>query len=474
MFCGHVENTTDRASPRNGASADAVQSRPYFGEMPRVSLHTLGCKLNFAETSTIARDFARRNYEVVAFGEPADVTVINTCTVTQQAEQKCRNVVRRAVKSSPDPLVIVTGCYAQLRPEEIARIDGVDLVVGNAEKPRLFEIAHGFVRSDSTQIEVSCIDETEDFGPAYSAHERTRAFLKVQDGCDYSCSFCTIPAARGSSRSATPDEVLRQAHEIAMLGYREVVLSGVNVGLYGRQQGGSLLDLLRRLDDADGIERFRISSIEPNLLTDEIIDFVADSDRFMPHFHVPLQSGDNGVLGVMRRRYRREVYAERVERILSRMPDACVGADVIVGSPSETDAAFDNTLSFIADMAIAYLHVFTYSERPGTAALDLTRRREHLAVPKQTRKKRSKELRLLSSRMRSAFHARFIGQTRPVLWEGAEHGGQMHGFTDNYVKVRAPHDETRVGLIENVDLLRADDDGVILTDDGLVLVEELI
>ncbi len=301
--------------------------------MPTVSFYTLGCKLNYAETTTISRDFQQRRFEVVPFGSPADVTVINTCTVTEEAERKCRQVIRRILRKKPDTFVAVTGCYAQLRPEQIAGIPGVDVVFGMQEKFHLFALVDAFVKQEKTQVSVSCIDEAEGYGAAYAASDRTRAFLKVQDGCDYTCSFCTIPLARGRSRSAPIPDIVRQAQEIAEAGFREIVLSGVNIGLFGQERGETFLGLLKRLERVEGIERYRISSIEPNLLTDAVIDFVAGSVRFMPHLHIPLQSGDDYVLGKMRRRYRRSLFADRVETACRAMPDACIGADVIVGAP---------------------------------------------------------------------------------------------------------------------------------------------
>lgn len=429
--------------------------------MARASFHTLGCKLNFSETATIAREFSARNFEIVPFGEPADVVVINTCTVTEKAEKKCRNAVRRGTRVGKRPFVVVTGCYAQLRPDEIAAIPGVDLVLGMREKFELFDLVESFAHRESTQVEVSCIDDALDFGPAYSASERTRAFLKVQDGCDYSCSFCTIPMARGRSRSAAPQDVVRQAREIAAGGFREIVLSGVNVGLYGLELGTDLLSLLRLLAEVEGIDRYRISSIEPNLLTDEIVRFVSESARFVPHFHIPLQSGSNQVLGEMRRRYRREVYARRVERILERMPDACIGADVIVGFPGESVDHFAETTAFLDALPLSYLHVFTYSERPGTVAAERTGDGTLDAVAAEERSRRNRTLRRLSSRKRRAFYHRFEGSRRPVLWETTQESGRLEGFTDNYVRVRGSAAGREVGDIEEVLLGALTSDGVL-------------
>ncbi len=434
--------------------------------MPRVSFYTLGCKLNFAETSTLERQFQERDFNIVAFGEPADVTVINTCTVTSEADRKCRNIIRRGLRANPDAFVVVTGCYAQLRPGEIADIDGVDVVLGTNEKFRLFQLVSEFTKRERTQVSVSCIDETTEFGAAYSANNRTRAFLKVQDGCDYGCSFCTIPLARGRSRSQPPEAAADQAREIAERGFKEIVLTGVNIGLYGEEHDSSLLELIRRLDRVDGIERYRISSIEPNLLTDDIIDFVAGSDRFQPHFHIPLQSGDDYVLGKMRRRYRRRVYADRVARIIDRMPDAGIGVDVIVGFPAEDEPHFENSYRFINDLPVSYLHVFTYSERPRTTAVDDPDRMGGERVPKPERSRRSKMLRILSRKKEEAFYRRHLGDRRRVLWEGSDRNGSMLGYTDNYVRVEAPFDADKEGVVEPVLLEALSGRGTVLAGDG--------
>ena len=434
--------------------------------MPRVSFYTLGCKLNYAETSTLQRDFEARRFETVSFGAAADVTVINTCTVTEEADRKCRQTVRRALRANPDAFVIVTGCYAQLQPDVLAAIEGVDAVLGASEKFRLFHLIDAFSKGEATQVAVSCIDEATAFGPAFSSGERTRAFLKVQDGCDYGCAFCTIPLARGRSRSQRVAETVRQARHLADQGYREIVLSGINIGLYGEDHGSSLLSLLQALDDVDGIDRYRISSIEPNLLTDDLIDFVAASRRFQPHFHLPLQSGDDYVLGKMRRRYRRSLYAERVAHIKRLMPHACVGADVIVGFPAEDETRFDTTYRFIQDLPLAYLHVFTYSERADTVAVDQPERTGGTSVPKAERSRRNRMLRILSEKKRHAFYQSHRSNVRPVLWEEAEHGGAMHGFTDNYIKVGRPYEAARVGQTEDVRLGALAEDGTVTAEDA--------
>jgi len=417
-----------------------------------VSFHTLGCKLNFAETGAISKQFQEHAYDVVPFGSPADVVVLNTCTVTEEADRKCRQAIRKSLRANSETFVIVTGCFAQLRPEQIAAIDGVDLVLGANEKFSVMNYIDALTKKEETQISVSCIDDVSVYGAAYSASERTRAFLKVQDGCDYICSFCTIPRARGKSRSDTIQNVIRQAKSIAEAGYREIVLSGVNIGLFGQERGESLLDLVKALDQISGIDRFRISSCEPNLLTDEIIDFVAGSRAFMPHFHLPLQSGDDEVLGKMRRRYRSDLYVNRVRRIKEVMPEAAIGVDVIVGFPTETDERFENTVSFLTDLPVSYLHVFTYSERPETTAVDQLDKMGGGVVPKQVRSTRNRRLKILSEKKRAAFYRAYLGSERPVLWEDVNRDGMMSGFTDNHVRVEAPYDADRVGQIDSVSL----------------------
>jgi threonylcarbamoyladenosine tRNA methylthiotransferase MtaB len=418
--------------------------------MSRVSFYTLGCKLNWAETSTLERQFHQRDFTTVPFEEPADVTVVNTCSVTREADRKCRNIIRRALRANPDAFVIVTGCYAQLRPDEIAAVDGVDVVLGADEKFRLFQLVEEFTKKQRTQIEVSCIDECTSFGPAFSATERTRAFLKVQDGCDYSCSFCTIPLARGRSRSHAPDDVVSEAHEIARRGFKEIVLTGVNIGLYGQDRESSLLDLIRRLDRVDGIRRYRISSIEPNLLTDAIIDFVGASNCFQPHFHIPLQSGDDYVLGKMRRRYRSRTYEERVARVIDCMPHAGIGADVIVGFPAEDDEHFENTYRFLNELPVTYLHVFSYSERPETAAVEHPDHMGGRRVIESERSRRSKVLRILSKKKEEEHYRRHLGGEREVLWEETPRDGSMLGYTDNYIRVEASFEAVRAGGVEPV------------------------
>jgi len=429
--------------------------------MNRVSLHTLGCKLNYAETSTIAREFISRDYKVVPFGNEADVTVINTCTVTEQANKKCRNAIRKAKKANPKSYVIVSGCYAQLEPEEIAEIEGVDAVLGNTEKFRIFDIIDDFEEQNQTQIHVSCIDDTEFYGPAFSSGDRTRVFLKVQDGCDYTCSFCTIPLARGRSRSLPLEQTLNHAREVARLGHKEVVLSGINLGLYGLDSGSNLLELLLRLDEIEEIERFRISSIEPNLLTEEIIQFVARSRAFMPHFHIPLQSGDDLVLGKMRRRYKTDLYRSRIDTIRELIPDAGIGVDVIVGFPAEGSEQFANTVSFIESIPVSYLHVFTYSERDNTSAVDQPEKMGGTFVDLNERHNRSRILRSLSHDIQTTFNQSFLGETRKVLWEKSRKEDFMLGFTDNYVKVKRRFDSSLAETIQMEKLDYLDEAGMV-------------
>jgi threonylcarbamoyladenosine tRNA methylthiotransferase MtaB len=413
----------------------------------RIAFHTLGCKLNFSETSTLARQFAEAGYSRVEMEDSPDVLVINTCSVTEQADKKCRNIVSRATRSNPNVFVAVVGCYAQLKPQEIAAIPGVDLVLGAGEKFNLVEHVQQKQYDDQPSIEVGEIKDVKDFIPSFSAGDRTRTFLKVQDGCNYFCAFCTIPLARGRSRSATLDQTLEQAKKAVAAGAREIVLTGVNIGDYGTQHGSSLLSLIEELDRLDGVERFRISSIEPNLLSNEIIDFVAASNKFMPHFHIPLQSGSDEILRAMRRRYRTDLYRERVERILSTMPNACIGVDVITGFPGESDERFEETRNFLLSLPVAYLHVFTYSERDNTTALRIAD-----VVPMEKRHRRTLELRMLSDKKKRAFYEPFAGSVHSILWEASEDEGLMHGFTENYLKVAQPWNTDAVNGITSVKL----------------------
>ena len=418
-------------------------------ETKTVAFHTLGCKLNFSETSTIARQFLDNGFEKRAISEPSDVYVINTCSVTEQANQKCRQIIRKAMKQNPDGYVIVVGCYAQLKPAEIAEIPGVDLVLGAGDKFRIMELVENFTKEENPCVYNSKIQEVGDFIEAFSVGDRTRSFLKVQDGCDYKCTFCTIPLARGKSRSDSIDNVLSNARKIADAGVREIVLTGVNIGDYGQGLGEDLsfLDLIQQLDEVEGIDRIRISSIEPNLLSNEIIDFVAKSRRFVPHFHIPLQSGNNELLGKMRRRYRRELYADRVARIKEVMPHACIGVDVIVGFPGESEQHFLDTYEFLNQLDVSYFHVFTYSERENTMAITIEG-----VVPKKERHRRNEMLRILSEKKKRAFYQQYEKTIRPVLWESAEHSGKMTGFTDNYIKVQQPYQEDLSNTIATVDL----------------------
>src|SRR6478736_3354925 len=413
-----------------------------MAEARTVAFHTLGCKLNFSETSTLSRMLECEGFKKREFDELADVYVINTCSVTENADKECRHLVRRIQRRAPESFVVITGCYAQLKPKEISEIPGVDLVLGAAEKFNLVHHINELSKGDPAKICSCDIGEISDFHSSYSIHDRTITFLKVQDGCDYSCSFCTIPLARGKSRSDSIDNVIKNAEHLASQGVKEIVLTGVNLGdflghLQTSPEGGGLenfFELIKELENVKGIQRYRISSIEPNLLTNEIIEFVANSDKFMPHFHIPLQSGSNKILGSMRRRYRRELYAERVSLIKTLMPHCCIGVDVIVGFPSETDEDFKETFEFLHSLDISYLHVFTYSERDSTQALSIKP-----IVPINVRHERNKTLRNLSYMKMQYFTEQHAGQTRKVLFEGYNKNGMMEGFTDNYIKIATPH-----------------------------------
>ena len=411
-----------------------------MAEARTVAFHTLGCKLNFSETSTLSRLLENEGFEKKQFDENADVYVINTCSVTDNADKECRQLVRRIQRRSPESMVVITGCYAQLKPKEIASIPGVDLVLGAAEKFNLPSHIRELTKGDSALISSCDIAEVSGFNASWSVNDRTRTFLKVQDGCDYNCSFCTIPMARGKSRSDTITNVVQHAYDLAAKSVREIVLTGVNLGDFGKGADGSkkhdesFFELCQALDAVEGIDRYRISSIEPNLLTNEIISLVANSSKFMPHFHIPLQSGSNEILSLMRRRYKSELYAERVSLIKTLMPHAAIGVDVIVGFPGETDDHFKETFEFLHSLDISYLHVFTYSERDNTHALDIKP-----VVPVHVRNERNKSLRNLSYMKMQYFTELHKGQTRKVLFEGHSKNGMMEGYTDNYIKVSTPH-----------------------------------
>lgn len=427
--------------------------------MKRVAFYTLGCKLNFSETSTISRTFESRGYRKVEFSDKPDIYIINTCSVTDNADKKCRKVVREAKSISPDAYVAIIGCYAQLKPQEISEIPGVDAVLGAAEKFRLHELLDGFVRKENPEVFASEILEAKTYNSSYSINDRTRTFLKVQDGCNYGCAFCTIPLARGKSRSDTIESVLTSAKEIANTEVKEVVITGVNTGDFGIQDGKrkeSFIDLVQSLDKIEGIERFRISSIEPNLLSNEIIEFVASSERFVPHFHIPLQSGSDRILEAMNRRYRTNLYASRVQKIKELMPNACIGVDVIVGFPDETEEEFLKTYNFLNELDVSYLHVFTYSERPNTAAAKMDG-----VVSKKDRNKRSKMLRILSEKKRRKFYENNLGRTERVLFENDVEDGNMHGFTNNYIRVSAKFDPLLINEMREVELIKVNSQGLM-------------
>ena len=429
---------------------------------PKVAFYTLGCKLNFSETSTISRSFENDGYEKVEFHETADVYVINTCSVTENADKRFKSIVKQAQKTNEDAFVIGIGCYAQLQPEELAAVDGVDLVLGATEKFKVTQYINDLSKNETSEVHSCEIDEANFYVGSYSIGDRTRAFLKVQDGCDYKCTYCTIPLARGISRSDTLKNVLKNAAEIAAQDIKEIVLTGVNIGDYGKGEFGNkkhehtFLELVKALDEVEGIERLRISSIEPNLLKNETIDFVGDSKCFVPHFHIPLQSGSNEMLKLMRRRYQRELYVDRVQQIKKQMPDACIGVDVIVGFPGETEAHFLETYQFLNELNISYLHVFTYSERPNTLAAEMNG-----VVSKKQRKKRSKLLRGLSAKKRRAFYESQLGKTKTVLFEAENKEGYIHGFTENYVKVIHPWNPNYVNQLLDVKLEEIDESGMV-------------
>ncbi len=433
----------------------------------KVAFYTLGCKLNFSETSTIARDFSSEGFQRVDFSSPADIYVINTCSVTENADKRFKTIVKQAHKSNPEAFVAAIGCYAQLKPKELADVNGVDLVLGATEKFNITSYINDLLNQPETkrtqaQIHSCEIEDADFYVGSYSIGDRTRAFLKVQDGCDYKCTYCTIPLARGISRSDTLENVLKNASEISAKGIKEIVLTGVNIGDYGKGEFGNkkhehtFFDLCKAFDEVEGIERLRISSIEPNLLKNETIEFVANSRTFVPHFHIPLQSGSNELLKLMRRRYMRELYIDRVKKIKEVMPHACIGVDVIVGFPGETDEEFRTTYEFLNQLDVSYLHVFTYSERVNTRAAAMGG-----AVDKGVRHKRSKMLRGLSVKKRRAFYDKQLGSTRTVLFESENKEGYIHGFTENYVKVKYPWNPALVNTLHQVKLTKIDDDGLV-------------
>lgn len=421
----------------------------------KVAFHTLGCKLNFSETSTIARLFEKQDFEKVDFSESADVYVINTCSVTDKADHTCRNTVRQALRSNPDAFVAVIGCYAQLKPDEIAEIPGVDIVLGANEKFNILNYINDTEKLPEAGIHACEIKDVKDFIPSYSANDRTRTFLKVQDGCDYFCAFCTIPLARGRSRSENIENTIMSAREAAEDGIKEVVLTGVNIGDFGKGTGETFYQLIKELEKIEGIDRFRISSIEPNLLTDEIIEFVAQSKKFVPHFHIPLQSGSDEILQLMRRRYDAAHYQSRIKKIKELIPNCCIGVDVIVGFPGETEEEFLKTYRFLNELDITYLHVFTYSERPNTTAIRLKE-----TVPMGERKKRNKMLTILSEKKKRLFYENHAGQEFTVLFEHENKDDVMFGFTDNYIKVKTNYNPNLANQLMKVRLGEMDRQGI--------------
>ena len=430
---------------------------PAMSQYKKVAFYTLGCKLNFSETSTIGRSFQEAGYAKVGFDDHPDIFVINTCSVTENADKKCRQLVKKAMKINPDGFVAIIGCFAQLKPTEIAEIPGVDIVLGANEKFNIIEHLESLEKNEQAVVSNESIKETKEFIPAFSMGDRTRSFLKIQDGCDYFCTFCTIPLARGKSRNASIAETIAEASKIAKTDVKEVVLTGVNIGDFGQGDEENFFELVKELDTIEGIDRFRISSIEPNLLSDEIIEFcLTKSKRFVPHFHIPLQSGSDKLLKAMRRKYLREVFADRVHRIKEIRPDACIGVDVIVGFPGETDEDFMETVDFIKELDVSYLHVFTYSERANTTAIKLGD-----PVHMHIRKERSKQLHILSDKKKRAFYESNVGTTGTVLFENEDNNGMMYGFTENYVKVKIPFNTDFTNTFQKIQLDEIDRDGIM-------------
>ena len=431
-------------------------------EQKKVAFYTLGCKLNFSETSTIARSFKNEGFDRVDFNEVADIYVINTCSVTENADKRFKTIVKQAQKANSEAFIIAIGCYAQLKPEELADVNGVDLVLGATEKFKITDYLNDLTKNEQGEVHSCEIEDVDFYVGSYSIGDRTRAFLKVQDGCDYKCTYCTIPLARGISRSDTMENVLKNAKDISNQNIKEIVLTGVNIGDYGKGEFGNkkhehtFLDLVKELDKVEGIERLRISSIEPNLLKNETIDLVSKSRAFVPHFHIPLQSGNNELLKLMKRRYNRELYVNRIKKIKEVMPHACIGVDVIVGFPGETDEHFLDTYNFLNELDISYLHVFTYSERDNTEAVKMKG-----VVPKNKRSKRSKMLRGLSVKKRRSFYESQLGSSRTVLFESENKEGYINGFTENYVKVKTPWNPELVNTIHKIQLTKIDDDGLV-------------
>ncbi len=427
-----------------------------MSQYKKVAFYTLGCKLNFSETSTIARNFENQGFAKVDFNDNPDIFIINTCSVTENADKKCRNIVKKALKINPDAFVTMIGCYAQLKPTQISEIPGVDLVLGANEKFNILEHIENLEKKELAEVKANNIKETKDFIPSFSMGDRTRSFLKIQDGCDYFCTFCTIPLARGKSRNSSISETLNEANKIADSDIKEVVLTGVNIGDFGQGGDENFHQLVQELDKIKGIDRWRISSIEPNLLENETIEFVANSNHFVPHFHIPLQSGSDTLLKAMRRKYLSERYEDRVSKIKELMPDACIGVDVIVGFPGETEEEFMKTVNFLNGLDVSYYHVFTYSERANTTAKKMAG-----SVPINVRRERSKQLQIHSEKKKRHFYSTQLGKIKTVLFEAEENEGTIFGFTDNYVKVKMPYDKSLVNQLIKVHLKEIDRDGVM-------------